>query len=75
MLNASLIVLQHILPLCDYKVWIDTKRGAKAIHYLCSMVRLNMMEEKFRDNRIEKRKHAAYFAMRREMDREQDKEK
>jgi hypothetical protein len=34
-----------------------------------------MMEEKFRDNRIEKRKHAAYFAMRREMDREQDKEK
>jgi hypothetical protein len=75
MLNASLIVLQHIPPLCDYKVWIDTKRGAKAIHYLCSMVQLNMMEEKFRDNRIEKRKRATYFAMRREMDREQDKEK
>jgi hypothetical protein len=52
MLNASLIVLQPIPPLCDYKVWIDTERGVEAIRYLRIMVRLNMMEEKFRARRM-----------------------
>jgi hypothetical protein len=30
MLNSSLIVLQPVFPLCDYKVWIDTERGEEA---------------------------------------------
>jgi hypothetical protein len=34
MLNLSLIVLQPVPPLCDYKVWIDTKRGMEAKRYL-----------------------------------------
>jgi hypothetical protein len=38
------------------------------------MVQLNMMEE-FRACRMEERKHAGYFAMHREIDHEQDKEK
>jgi hypothetical protein len=37
--------LQSGLSLCDYKVWIDTKRGEEAISYLCLMARLDMMEE------------------------------
>jgi hypothetical protein len=28
-LNLSLTVLQHVPPLCDYKVLIDTERDAK----------------------------------------------
>jgi hypothetical protein len=44
------------------------------ISYLCSIARLNMMEE-FRAHRMSERKHAAYFATRREMDCEQEKEK
>jgi hypothetical protein len=62
-------------PLCDYKVWIDTVRGSEVISYLCSMAQLNMMEGKFCAHRMEERKHTAYFAMCREMDHEQDKEK
>jgi hypothetical protein len=31
------VILQHVLPLCDYKVWIHTVRCPEAISYLCSM--------------------------------------
>jgi hypothetical protein len=74
MLNLSLIVLQLVPPLCDYMVCIDTKRGVEVKHYLRNMVELNMMEE-FRARRMEERKHAAYFTMQREMNREEYKEK
>jgi hypothetical protein len=70
-----LIALQLVPPLCDYKVWIDTERGADAKHYLYNMVQLNMMEEEFHACRMEERKHAAYFAMQRKMKREEYKEK
>jgi hypothetical protein len=62
-------------PLCDYKVWIDTKRGVKVKCYLHSMVQLNMMEEEFYGRRMEERRRAAFFARQREMDREEYKEK
>jgi hypothetical protein len=62
-LNLSLTVLQHVPPLCDYKVWIDTERDAEVKCYLCSMVELNMMEEEFRARRIEERRRAAFFAI------------
>jgi hypothetical protein len=75
MLNLPLIVLQPVPPLCDYKVWIDTERGEKVKHHLRNMVKLNMMEEEFRAHRMEERRCAAYFAMQREMDREEYKEK
>jgi hypothetical protein len=75
MLNLSLIVLQHVLLLCDYKVWIDTERGAEVKHYLHNMVELNMMEEEFCVCRMVECKRAAYFAMQREMAREEYKEK
>jgi hypothetical protein len=39
------------------------------------MVELNMMEEEFRARRMAEHKHAAYFTMKREMDREEYKEK
>jgi pantothenate kinase len=65
MLNLSLTVLQHVPPLCDYKVWIDTERDVEVKRYLRSMVELNMMEECRR---------AAFFARQREMDREEYKE-
>jgi hypothetical protein len=74
-LNLSLTVLQHVPPLCDYKVWIDIERDAEAKCYLCSMVELNMMEEEFRVHRMEERRCAAFFARRREMNREEYKEK
>jgi hypothetical protein len=48
MLNLSLIVLQPVPPLCDYKVWIDTEKGVEAKCYLHNMVELNMMEEEYR---------------------------
>jgi hypothetical protein len=64
------LILQHAPPRCDYKVWIDTVRGLEVISYLCSMAHLNMMEEEFHTHRMEECKHAAYFSMRREMDRE-----
>jgi hypothetical protein len=75
MINALFIILQPVLPLCDYKVWIYIVRGLKAISYLYSMAQQNMMNEEFCACRMEERKHAAYFAMRREMDREEDKKK
>jgi hypothetical protein len=74
-LNLSLTALQHVPPLCDYKVWIDTERDAEAKCYLCSMVELNMMEEEFRAHRMEERRCAAFFARQREMNREEYKEK
>jgi hypothetical protein len=74
MLNLSLIVLQPIPPLCDYKVWIDIERGAEAKHYLHNMVELNMMEE-FCARRMAERKHIAYFGMQREVAHEEHKEK
>jgi hypothetical protein len=55
-------------------VRIDTERGAEAIYYLYSMAQLNIMEE-FRTHRMIERKHATYFVIRHDMEREQDKEK
>jgi hypothetical protein len=75
MLNAQFIILQSVSPLCDYKMWIDTERGTEAISYLCLMAQLNMMEEKFCTHRMEERQRSTYFAMRREMDRKEYKEK
>jgi hypothetical protein len=75
MLNLSLIVLQAVLPLRDYKVWINTESSAEAKHYLHNMVELNMMEEKFCAHRMTEHKRASYFAMQREMAREEYKEK
>jgi hypothetical protein len=71
----SLIDLQLVPPLCDYKVWLDTERCAEAKHYFRNMVELNMMEEEFRACRMAERKCTAYFAMQREMAREEYKEK
>jgi hypothetical protein len=75
MLNLSLIILQLVPLLCDYKVWINTERGVEVKHYLHNMVELNMMYEEFRAYRMAKRKRAAYFAMQREMAHEEYKEK
>jgi hypothetical protein len=74
-LNLSVTVLQLMPQLCDYKVWIDTERDAEVKHYLRSMVELNMMEEEFHARRVEERRHAAFFARQREMEREESKEK
>jgi hypothetical protein len=74
-LNLSLTVLQHVPPLCDYKVSIDTERDAEVKCYLHSMVELNMMEEEFRACRMEEHRRAAFFARQRDMDREEYKEK
>jgi hypothetical protein len=46
-LNVSLLVLQHVPPLCDYKVWIDIERCVKVKHFLRLMVELNTMEGEF----------------------------
>jgi hypothetical protein len=70
-----LIVLQLVPPLCDYKVWIDIDRGEEAKHLLRNMVELNMMEEEFHARRTAERKCTAYFAMKCEMDCEEDKGK
>jgi hypothetical protein len=75
MLNLLLIMLQSMPLLCDYKVWINTERGEKAKHHLRNMVQLNMMEEEFRSRSLEERRCAAYFAMQREIDRGEYKEK
>jgi hypothetical protein len=75
MLNLSLIILQHVPPLCDYKVWIDTERGAEVKCYLRNMVELNMMEEEFCARRIVERKRVAYFGMQCEMAHEEYKVK
>jgi hypothetical protein len=45
--DSSLIVLQPVSPLCDYKLWIDIERDDKAKHHLRNMVKLNIMEEEF----------------------------
>jgi hypothetical protein len=74
MLNLSFIDLQPVLPLCDYKVWIDTERDAEVKHYLRNMVELNMGEE-FCARRIAERKRTGYFVMKRKMAREEYKEK
>jgi hypothetical protein len=75
MLNLFFTVLQPVPPLCDYKVWIDTERGEKVKHHLLRMVELNLMEEEFRACRMAERRHDAYFAMQREIDRDEYKEK
>jgi hypothetical protein len=75
LLNLTLIVLQPVPPLCDYKVWINTERGVMAKRHLCNIVELNMMEEEFCGRRMAERKRVAYFAMKREMAREEYKEK
>jgi hypothetical protein len=75
MLNLSLIVLQPVFPLCDYKVWIDTERGEEAKNHLRRMVELNLMEVEFRARRIAEHRRAVFFASQREMDREEYKEK
>jgi hypothetical protein len=67
--------LQHVPPLCEYKVWIDTERGAETISYLFSMAQLNIMEEEFRAHRMAEHKCAAYFVIHHEMDRERNNEK
>jgi hypothetical protein len=43
MLKLSLIVLQAVFPLCDYKVWIDTERGEEAKCHLRHMVSLTWL--------------------------------
>jgi hypothetical protein len=75
MLNLSLIILQPVFPLCDYKVWINTERGEEAKNYLRGMVELNLMEDEFRARRTVERKRVIFFAKQREMDREEYKEK
>jgi hypothetical protein len=75
MLNLTLIVLQSVPPLCDYKVWIDTERGVEVKRYLRNMVELNMMEEEFCGCRMVERKCTAYFAMQCEMARGEYKDK
>jgi hypothetical protein len=75
MLNLSLIVLQSVFPLCDYKVWIDTERGEEAKNHLRRMVELNLMEEEFHARMTTERRCAVFFARQREMDHEEYKEK
>jgi hypothetical protein len=75
MLNLSLIVLQSVPPLCDYKMWIDTERCEEMKDHLHNMVKFNMMEEEFHARRMLECRRAAYFAMQREMDCEENKEK
>jgi hypothetical protein len=74
-INEVFVILQPVPPLCDYKVWIDTVRGPDAIKYLYLMARLNMTQEEFCAHRMEERRRATYFVMRREMDHEEYKEK
>jgi hypothetical protein len=64
-----------VFPLCDYKVWIDTKRDEDAKHHLRRMVELNLMEEEFHARRMAERRCDTYFAIHREMDRDEYKEK
>jgi hypothetical protein len=59
MFNLSLIVLQTVPPLCDYKVWIDMERCEEAKHHLRNMIKHNIMEEEFRVHRMEERRRAA----------------
>jgi hypothetical protein len=75
--NVKFVIdcFQPVPPLCVYKVWIDIERGAEEKHYLRNMVELNMMEEELRAHRMVEHKHAAYFAMQREMAHVEYKEK
>jgi hypothetical protein len=75
MLNLSLIFLQPVFPLCDYKVWINIERGEEAKNHLRRMVELNLMEEEFRARRTAEHRRAIFFASQREMDHEEYKEK
>jgi hypothetical protein len=75
MLNLSLIVLQPVFPLCDYKVWIDTERGEEAKNHLCRMVELNLMEVEFRACWTAEHRCAIFFARQHEVDHEEYKEK
>jgi hypothetical protein len=75
MLNLSLIVLQPVFPLCDYKVWIDTERGEEEKNHLRHMVELNLMEKEFRARRTAECRRAVFFARQCEIDREEYKEK
>jgi hypothetical protein len=75
MLNLSLIVLQPVFPLCDYKVWIDTERSEEAKNHLRRMVKLNLIEEEFRARRTAEHRSAVFFASQHEMDRDEYKEK
>jgi hypothetical protein len=75
LLNLTLIVLQPVLALCEYKVWIDTKRGVATKCHPRNMVELNTIEEEFHSRRMAEHKHATYFAMKREMAHEEYKEK
>jgi hypothetical protein len=75
MLNLSLIVLQPVFPLCDYKVWINTERGEEVKNHLRRMVELNLIEEEFRARETAEHRRAIFFARQREMDREEYKEK
>jgi hypothetical protein len=61
MLNLSLIVLQLVFPLCDYKVWIDTERGEEAKNHLRRMVELNLMEEEFCARRTAEHRRAIFM--------------
>jgi hypothetical protein len=63
------------LPLCDYKVWIDTERGEEVKHHLRNMMKLNKMEEELHARRTAECKRAAYFATKYEMDHEEYKAK
>jgi hypothetical protein len=74
MLNLSLIVLQLVFPLCDYKVWIDTERGEEAKNHLRRMVELNLMEEEFCARRTTEHRRVVFFANQCEMDHEEYKE-
>jgi hypothetical protein len=74
-LNLSFTILQHVPPLCEYNVWIDTERDAEAKCYLRSMIDLNMMEEEFHAHRMEECRHATFFVRQHEMDCEEYKEK
>jgi hypothetical protein len=75
MLNLSLIVLQPVFSLCDYKVWIDTERGEEAKNHLCRIVELNLMEEEFHARRTAEQRRVVFFASQREMDHDEYKEK
>jgi hypothetical protein len=58
LLNLTLIVLQYVPSLCDYKVWIDTERGEETKCHLRNIVEQNMMEEEFCARRMAERKRA-----------------
>jgi hypothetical protein len=64
-----------VSPLCDYKVWIDTKTDVEVKCYLRSMVEKNMMEEELCARRMKERRRATFFARQREMDCKEYKEK